>query len=94
AKLGQARIALAKLETECKSASDAHARLEAEATRLMEDIEREQTAKTEAEDALAHAKFELSALPVEDETANAETEAQTRAALEAARAELAKAEQA
>ncbi|MAB11226.1 MAG: chromosome segregation protein SMC, partial [Hyphomonas sp.] len=94
AKLGQARIALAKLETECKSASDAHARLEAEATRLMEDIEREQTAKTEAEDALAHAKFELSALPVEDEAANAETEAQTRAALEAARAELAKAEQA
>jgi chromosome segregation protein len=77
-----------------RSASDAHARLEAEATRLMEDIEREQAAKTEAEDALAHAKFELSALPVEDEAANAETEAQTRAALEAARADLARAEQA
>ncbi|MEZ6012587.1 MAG: chromosome segregation protein SMC [Hyphomonas sp.] len=93
AKLGQARIALAKLETERKVAADAHARLESEAARLMEDIEREQATKMEAEDALAHAKFELSALPVEDEAANAEIEAQMRAALERARADLASAEQ-
>ncbi len=93
ARLGQARISLAKLETERKVAADTHARLEAEATRLMEDIEREQASKTEAEEALANAKFELSALPVEDETANAETEAQTRAALETARADLVRAEQ-
>jgi chromosome segregation protein len=93
AKLGQARIALAKLETERKIAADAHARLESEATRLMEDIEREQAAKVEADDALAHAKFELSALPVEDAAANAETEAQMRTALEQARARLAAAEQ-
>jgi chromosome segregation protein len=93
AKLGQARIALAKLETERKIAADAHARLESEATRLMEDIEREQAAKVEADDALAHAKFELSALPVEDTAANAETEAQMRTALEQARARLAAAEQ-
>ena len=93
ARLGQARIALAKLETERKVAADAHARLEAEATRLMEDIEREQAAKTEAEDALAHAKFELSALPVEDDAANAEIEAQMREALERAREHLTAAEQ-
>jgi chromosome segregation protein len=93
AKLGQARIVLAKLETERKIAADAHARLESEATRLMEDIEREQAAKVEADDALAHAKFELSALPVEDAAANAETEAQMRTALEQARARLATAEQ-
>ena len=93
AKLGQARIALAKLETERKVAADAHARLEAEAVRLVEDVDREQAAKVEAEDALAHAKFELSALPVEDEAANAEIETQTRAALERARADLTTAEQ-
>ena len=94
AKLGQARIALARLETERKVAADAHARLESEALRLAEDIEREQAAKMEAEDALAHAKFELSALPVEDAAANAEIEAQMRDALERARAELGTAEQA
>ncbi|MCB9962798.1 MAG: chromosome segregation protein SMC [Hyphomonas sp.] len=94
AKLGQARIALARLETERKVAADAQTRLEAEATRLAEDIEREQAGRMEAEDALAHAKFELSALPVEDEAANADIEAQMRAALERARADLAAAEQA
>ncbi|MCA8901779.1 MAG: chromosome segregation protein SMC, partial [Hyphomonas sp.] len=94
AKLGQARIALARLETERNAAADAHARLEAEAARLMEDVQREQEAKVEAEDALTHAKFELSSLPVEDEAANAEIEAQMRSALERARTDLATAEQA
>ena len=92
AKLGQARIALAKLETERKVAADAQARLEDEANRLKQDIDREQAAKMEAEDALAHARFELSSLPVLDEEQNRQTEADTRAALEASRAALASAE--
>ena len=92
AKLGQARITLARLETERKVAAEAHQRLEDEATRLMEDIEREQAMKLEAQDALAHAKFELSSLPVLDEAKNEEIEAETRAALEAARTRLAAAE--
>ena len=92
AKLGQARITLAKLETERKIAAETHQRLDAEATRLMEDIEREQDQKLEAEDALAHAKFELSSLPVLDEARNEEIEAETRRALENARMRLAEAE--
>ena len=92
AKLGQARIALAKLETERQVAADTFERLDAEATRLMEDIEREQATKLEAEDALAHAKFELSSLPVLDEARNEEIEAETRTALENARTRLAAAE--
>ncbi|MEE2921935.1 MAG: chromosome segregation protein SMC [Pseudomonadota bacterium] len=94
AKLGQARIALAQMETERKVAADTHQRLDAEATRLMEDIEREQAQKLEAEDALAHAKFELSSLPVLDEARNEEIEAETRQALEDARTRLAAAEKA
>ena len=94
AKLGQARIALARLETERKVAADALARLEAEAARLVEDLEREQAAKTEAEAATDNARHELSALPVMDEARNDEIEAETRAALENARARLAAAEEA
>ncbi|MAN46249.1 MAG: chromosome segregation protein SMC [Alphaproteobacteria bacterium] len=92
AKLGQARIALAKLETERKVAAETFERLDSEATRLMEDIEREQATRLEAEDALAHAKFELSSLPVLDEARNEEIEAETRTALENARTRLAAAE--
>lgn len=92
ARLGQARIALAKLETERKVAAEAHERLEAEASRLMEDIEREQNQKLEAEDALAHARFELSSLPVLDDARNEEIEAETRTALEDARLRLSAAE--
>ena len=92
AKLGQARITLARLETERKVAAETHERLDAEATRLMEDIEREQDQKLEAEDALAHARFELSSLPVLDEARNEEIEAETRRALEDARTRLAAAE--
>ena len=94
AKLGQARITLARLETERKVAAETHERLDAEATRLMEDIEREQDQKLEAEDALAHAKFELSSLPVLNEAQNEEIEAETRKALEDARTRLAGAEKA
>ncbi|KCZ47986.1 chromosome segregation protein SMC [Hyphomonas pacifica] len=92
AKLGQSRITLAKLETERKVAAETFERLDSEATRLMEDIEREQATKLEAEDALAHAKFELSSLPVLDEARNEEIEAETRTALENARTRLAAAE--
>ncbi|MEH6490185.1 chromosome segregation protein SMC [Hyphomonas oceanitis] len=94
AKLGQARIALARLETERKVAADAHARLEAEATRLIEDLEREQAAKAEAEAATQNARNELSALPVMDEARNDEIEAEIRARLEAARSQLSAAEEA
>ncbi|MEH6695540.1 MAG: chromosome segregation protein SMC [Hyphomonas sp.] len=92
AKLGQARIALARLETERKIAADAHARLEAEASRLVEDLEREQAAKAEAEAATQNARNELSALPVMDEARNDEIEAEIRARLEAARSQLSAAE--
>ncbi|KDA03052.1 chromosome segregation protein SMC [Hyphomonas oceanitis] len=94
AKLGQARIALARLETERKVAADAHARLEAEAARLIEDLEREQAAKAEAEAATQNARNELSALPVMDEARNDEIEAEIRARLEAARSQLSAAEEA
>ena len=94
AKLGQARIALARLETERKVAADAHARLEAEAARLVEDLEREQAAKAEAEAATENARNELSALPVMDEARNDEIEAEIRARLEAARNQLSAAEDA
>jgi chromosome segregation protein len=94
AKLGQARIALARLETERKVAADTHARLEAEAARLIEDLEREQAAKAEAEAATENARHELSALPVMDEARNDEIEAEIRASLEAARNRLSAAEEA
>ena len=94
AKLGQARIALARLETERKVAADAHARLEAEAARLVEDLEREQAAKAEAEAATENARNELSALPVMDEARNDEIEAEIRARLETARNQLSAAEEA
>ena len=94
AKLGQARIALARLETERKVAADAHARLEAEAARLVEDLEREQAAKAEAEAATENARNELAALPVMDEARNDEIEAEIRARLETARNQLSAAEEA
>lgn len=92
ARLGQARIALARLETERKSAADTHARLEAEAARLLEDIEREQAAKEEALAAAEHARDELAALPVSDETQNSAMEEEARRALEAARETLSRLE--
>ncbi|MCI4645248.1 MAG: chromosome segregation protein SMC, partial [Hyphomonadaceae bacterium] len=88
AKLGQARIALARLEAEHKSAVEAKARLEGEARRLIEDMEREQASITEAEAALAVTRDELNALPVLDESQNAEKEAAAREAVEAARLRL------
>mgnify|MGYP006275735505 CR=1 FL=1 len=92
ARLGQAKIALARLETERKSAEDAARRLEAEKARLIEDMEREQAACEEAETAIAAARAELDALPVEDGEENEAREAEARAALDAAGARLKSAE--
>ena len=91
-RLSQTRIMLAKLETEHRIAADAEQRLEAEAARLTEDLERETAGRAEAEAALTHARAELAALPVEDETANQALEAEARQSLEAARTRLAAAE--
>ncbi|MGB3626077.1 MAG: chromosome segregation protein SMC [Henriciella sp.] len=87
-KLGQARIDLARLETERKNAADLLARHESEARRLMDDIEREQHQKEEAEQALDEAKDNLAALPTDDPQANAELETKAKADLEAARTAL------
>lgn len=92
AKLGQSRIALARLETERKAASETFDRLQSEAERLIEDMEREQAAKEEAEAGAENARQELAALPVLDAAQNAALEEQTRNALEAARESLRTAE--
>lgn len=91
-RLSQTRITLAKLETEHRIAAETEQRLEAEAARLAEDLERETAGRAEAEAALAHARAELAALPVEDEAANRALETEARAALEAARSRLSAAE--
>ncbi len=73
-KLGQAKIELARIETERKNAADALTRLESEAARIASDIEREQAQKEEAEATLAQAREDLAALPVADDTTNKEKE--------------------
>ncbi len=93
-RLSQTRITLAKLETERRIASEAQERLEAEALRLTEDFERETAGRAESEAALAHARSELAALPVEDADTNKALEAEAQKALDAARARLAAAESA
>ncbi|MEM9740434.1 MAG: AAA family ATPase, partial [Pseudomonadota bacterium] len=92
AKLGQARIAKARLEAEHKAAAEAKARLEAEAARLIEDMEREQAAIVEAQDGVETAETEIAALPVMDASENSQKEAAAREAVEAARLYLRKAE--
>ncbi len=87
-RLGQARIDLARLETERKNAADLLARHESEARRLMDDIAREQAQSEEAEHALADAKDNLAALPTDDPKANEALEAKAKTDLEAARARL------
>lgn len=93
-RLGQARITLAKLETERRIAADAHARLEAEALRLAEDFTREKASHAESAAALAQARDELAAQPEEDAALSQRLETEARAALEAARSRLAEAERA
>ena len=92
-KLGQAKIDLARLETERKTAADLLARHESEARRIMSDIEREQAQKDEAEGALAEAHESLAALPTEDPQANEALEAEAKQNLEQARQDLATAQE-
>ncbi|MEL7108779.1 MAG: chromosome segregation protein SMC, partial [Pseudomonadota bacterium] len=87
-KLGQARIELARVETERKNAADVLAGLERETERLAEDIQREQSQKEEAERTLADAKEALAALPVENDTTNKEKEAEAERVLAEAKAAL------
>jgi len=94
ARLGSARITLAKLETERRIAADSHARLEAESLRLSIDFNRETTTREEAAAALAQAQDELAGLPEEDTALSARLDEDARAGLEAARLRLAAAERA
>jgi chromosome segregation protein len=94
ARLGQARITLAKLETERRIAAESHARLEAESLRLSIDFNRETTTREEAAAALAQAREELAGLPLEDTAIAAQLETDARAALETSRNRLANAENA
>ncbi|MEM6652073.1 MAG: chromosome segregation protein SMC [Pseudomonadota bacterium] len=87
-KLGQVRIELAKVETERKNAADLLASLEREAARLLQDIEREQAQKEEAERTLSEAREALAALPVADDTTNKEKEAEAERALAEAKSAL------
>ncbi|MEM7459305.1 MAG: AAA family ATPase, partial [Pseudomonadota bacterium] len=87
-KLGQAKIELARVETERKNAADLLAGLEREAERLAEDIQREQAQKEEAERTLADAKEALAALPVENDTTNKEKEAEAERVLAQAKTNL------
>lgn len=87
-RLGQAKIDLARLETERKTAAELLARHESEARRIMSDIEREQSQKEEAESALAEARETLASLPTEDPQANEALEAEAKQKLDQARADL------
>lgn len=92
AKLGQARIAFARLDAEHKAASQAAARIEQDVERLTEDLAREQQMLTEAKEAQMRTQSQLDALPLDDIDANAEREREARAALETAREHLASCE--
>ena len=92
AKLGQARIAFARLDAEHKAASQAVAQIEQDVERLTEDLGREQQMLTEAREAQTRTQSELDALPLDDADANAAREAEARNALEAAREHLASCE--
>jgi len=87
-KLGQARIELARVETERKNAADLLAGLEREASRLAEDIQREQSQREEAERTLTDAKEALTALPVASDTTNKEKEVEAERTLAEAKAAL------
>ncbi len=91
-KLGQARIALARLEAEQKAAGETLARLAEDDARLQEDIARETEMIREAQVRAAEAQAEFDALPHEDASASEAEEDAARKALEAAREALRMAE--
>ena len=88
AKLGQARIALARLEAENKAALDAVQRLKDELGHIDTDIEREQAMVSEASQARARAEEELATLPAAGDDTGLSNEEQARDALETSRAQL------
>ena len=88
AKLGQARIALARLEAENKAAIDALQRLEDELGHINTDIEREQAMVNEASQAKTRAENELTSLPSDGDDTSVSDEDQAREGLETARAQL------
>ena len=88
ARLGQARIAFARLDAEHKAAMQAVTQIEQDVERLTEDLNREQQMLTEAQEAQARTQAALDDLPLDDDGANASRETEARAALEAARAHL------
>ena len=91
-KLGQARIALARLEAEFKSADEIVSRLEREQARLGEDIQREQSQKTEAQETFAETRDAFEALPSDTATVDQNQEVEAARLLEIARTELQTAE--
>ncbi|MEL7453622.1 MAG: AAA family ATPase, partial [Pseudomonadota bacterium] len=88
AKLGQARISLARFETERKAITDTIAALEEELERITADLVREQETAEDAKAAAARTEAELASLPSENSDASAEQEAETRARLEETRTDL------
>lgn len=94
AKLGQARIALARAEAERKAAEEARMRLQDELDRIVADLQREQDMIMEAGEARVRAETELAALPHDDPSLGAAQEQAARTALEKARTKLRAAEDA
>jgi chromosome segregation protein len=88
AKLGQARIAFARLDAEHKAATQAITQIEQDVERLTEDLAREHQMLTEAKEAKARTQAELDGLPLDDDAANSAREEDARKALEAARTHL------
>lgn len=88
AKLGQARIKLARLETEHKAANDAIGRIEGELARLVEDLEREKQAAEEAEAAKLRTQKDLENLPAESDATSSAEESKARKQLDQNRTDL------
>ncbi len=87
-KLGQARIELARVETEHASAADQLAALRRDQVRIDEDHARETAQLQEAGLNLAEARDRLAALPAPTETGNRDQERAAEARLAAARSAL------
>ncbi len=94
ARLGQAKIALAKQEGERKAAADRLASLQREAARLAEDIAREGANISEAAIATEEARAALAALPAVDPAAADREESAAEAARATAETDLAAAQEA
>lgn len=87
-RLGQARITLARREAERTAAVEKFTRLQSEASRLEQDIAREQAQQDDAQVQLAEARDRLAALPVADDNLNLEKEKIAEQSHRAAREKL------